>query len=698
MDFAYSLILLSQDIKKLKFKIHCNEITIRELRKKLETVQREKDGIQLTIEKLENASKSLNKLIDSQIVDNCKKGLGYNAVLPPHTGLFMPLKPNLSYIILEEFTSEPAVETLNAKTSEDVPKVVKKDNGAPIIEDWKLDDEDKSVPQPKIEKRTVKPSVAKVNHKNFAKNTHPCLKRNIVPRAVLMKSGIKLVNVARYKAAVTVNTARLVNTALLKTTMNAANPRNFNLEETHKEELFTHKEEMDLETDQTTAIAKLHILKQDEYDMWRLRIEQYFQVQDYALWDVIKNGNSFKPVAQTTTNDASTSTTLIPGFITTEEMAQKKIVVKARSENISQEDLNLNFLRGLPSEWNTYVVVWRNKPDLDTMSFDDLYNNFKIVEQEVKGTANSSSSSNSQNMAFVSSPSSTNEVNNAYGVSTANSQANPASTQVNTASTQKVLDLEDELKRTKTAQQTKIDGLERRVKKLEKKQMSRTHKHKRLYKVGLTARVISSSDDEALDKEDTSKHGRIDEKDDDKYIARLEEVVEVVTTAKMIIDVVVDAAQVITVIADIPVSAAKTIVTTAPTITAESTKTNVKVTQAPKRKGVMIQEKFFAAKRDEEKRNKPHTKAQQRNIMSTYLKNIDGWKIISLKKKKSFAKIQELFDKAIKRINTFVDFRTELVEESTKKDKAETTQESSSKREGDKLKQERSKKKKVEND
>ncbi|GKB16510.1 ribonuclease H-like domain-containing protein [Tanacetum coccineum] len=68
------------------------------------------------------------------------------------------------------------------------------------------------------------------------------------------------------------------------------------------------------------------------------------------------------------------------------------------------------------------------------MSFDDLYNNFKIVEQEVKGTA--SSSSISQNMAFVSSPSSTNEVNTAYGVSTANTQVSPASTQFSTASTQ----------------------------------------------------------------------------------------------------------------------------------------------------------------------------------------------------------------------------------------------------------------------
>nr|GEY40767.1 hypothetical protein [Tanacetum cinerariifolium] len=80
-------------------------------------------------------SENLNKLIDSQIVENCKKGLGYNAVLPPHTGLFMPPKPNLSYSGLEEFTSDPAFETLNAKTSEDVSKVFKNDNGAPIIED-----------------------------------------------------------------------------------------------------------------------------------------------------------------------------------------------------------------------------------------------------------------------------------------------------------------------------------------------------------------------------------------------------------------------------------------------------------------------------------------------------------------------------------------------------------------------------------
>ncbi|GKF62008.1 hypothetical protein Tco_0182062, partial [Tanacetum coccineum] len=61
------------------------------------------------------------------------------------------------------------------------------------------------------------------------------------------------------------------------------------------------------------------------------------------------------------------------------------------------------------------------------MSFDDLYNNFKIVEQEIKITVTSNSNSSSQNMAFVSSPSSTNEVN------TANVQVSIANSPVSTA-------------------------------------------------------------------------------------------------------------------------------------------------------------------------------------------------------------------------------------------------------------------------
>nr|GEW03188.1 ribonuclease H-like domain-containing protein [Tanacetum cinerariifolium] len=73
------------------------------------------------------------------------------------------------------------VETLNAKNSEDVPKVVKNDNGAPITKDWKSNDEDESVPKPKIEKKIVKPSVAKVEFvkpKQQSQNARKTVKNN----------------------------------------------------------------------------------------------------------------------------------------------------------------------------------------------------------------------------------------------------------------------------------------------------------------------------------------------------------------------------------------------------------------------------------------------------------------------------------------------------------------------------------------
>nr|GEX92341.1 hypothetical protein [Tanacetum cinerariifolium] len=64
---------------------------------------------------------------------------------------------------------------------------------------------------------------------------------------------------------------------------------------------------------------------------------------------------------------------------------------------------------------------------------------------------------------------------------------------------------------------------------------------------------------------------------------------------------------------------------------------------------------------------------------------MDGWKPRDLKNK-SFAEIKELFDKAVTRINNFVDFRTDLVKESSKK-----AEESSSKRAGDELEHESAK-------
>ncbi|GJS05238.1 proline-rich receptor-like protein kinase PERK9 [Tanacetum coccineum] len=127
-----------QDIKGLKFEIHIGEITIRELRPKLEIAQNEKDGIQLNVDKFEHASKSLNKLIECQIVDNYKKGIcykNYNAVPPPYTGNFMPPTPDLSFTVLDEFINEPVVENSKATSSKEEPKEVKKNDDAPCIEE-----------------------------------------------------------------------------------------------------------------------------------------------------------------------------------------------------------------------------------------------------------------------------------------------------------------------------------------------------------------------------------------------------------------------------------------------------------------------------------------------------------------------------------------------------------------------------------
>nr|GEV66813.1 hypothetical protein [Tanacetum cinerariifolium] len=141
--------------------IQVGEITIM----KLEKVKKEKDGIQLNVEKLENETKSLNKIIESQIVNNCKKGLGYNAVLPPLTGNFMPLKPDLSFIGLEEFVNEPVVENRNSDEKVSYSK-------------------EENVSQTKT-KKTVKPSIAKikfVKSKQQEKTTRKTVKKVKKPR------------------------------------------------------------------------------------------------------------------------------------------------------------------------------------------------------------------------------------------------------------------------------------------------------------------------------------------------------------------------------------------------------------------------------------------------------------------------------------------------------------------------------------
>ncbi|GJU82862.1 hypothetical protein Tco_1285227 [Tanacetum coccineum] len=238
---------------------------------------------------------------------------------------------------------------------------------------------------------------------------------------------------------------------------------------------------------QTTQTIKLPILQPGEYDLWKMRMEQYLQCIDYTLWEIIENGNA--PIVTKTVDGKET---VIPPT-SVEEKAQRRAELKARStllmalpnehqlkfnsykdaktlmqaienrfggntatkktqknllkqqyenfaasstevieqtylemhgEVIPQEDINQKFLRSLSQEWTMHTIVWRNKPEIETLSLDDLFNNLKAYESEVKGT--SSSTTNSHNVSFLSSSSTNNAtraVNTAQGVNTASTQS-----------------------------------------------------------------------------------------------------------------------------------------------------------------------------------------------------------------------------------------------------------------------------------
>ncbi|GJX65775.1 ribonuclease H-like domain-containing protein [Tanacetum coccineum] len=132
---------------------------------------------------------------------------------------------------------------------------------------------------------------------------------------------------------------------------------------------------MDQDSAHMVVASKVPMLKPGEFKLWRMRIEQYIQMIDYAPWEVIENGATLL------------KTQMVEGVMT------------------------------------------KNKADLDTMSMDDLYNNLKVYEPEVKGM--SSSSSSTENMAFVSS--SNNNTSSSNVAVNATHEVTTASTQVNTA-------------------------------------------------------------------------------------------------------------------------------------------------------------------------------------------------------------------------------------------------------------------------
>nr|GEX47609.1 hypothetical protein [Tanacetum cinerariifolium] len=230
---------------------------------------------------------------------------------------------------------------------------------------------------------------------------------------------------------------------------------------------------MDSLSTPVVSAAKLPILNPNEFDLWKMRIEQYFLMTDYSLWEVIINGDSpvptivvdgvVQPVAHRSAeqklarrNELKARDTLLMALPdkhqlkfnshkdaktlmeaiekrfggNTETKKVQKTLLKQQFENftgfssenldqihdrlqklvsqleihgvsLSQEDVNLKFLRSLPSEWKTHTLIWRNKADLEEHSLDDLFNSLKIYEAEVKHS--SSIGNPTQNLSFVSS-------------------------------------------------------------------------------------------------------------------------------------------------------------------------------------------------------------------------------------------------------------------------------------------------------
>ncbi|GJS57726.1 hypothetical protein Tco_0652510 [Tanacetum coccineum] len=198
---------------------------------------------------------------------------------------------------------------------------------------------------------------------------------------------------------------------------------------------------------QTTAISniKLPILKKEEYDIWAMEMEHYLEYIDNDVWKVIQNGNSKKRIStgkdgvirilppvtaaeiQAVEKERKAKNILLMAIPKEHmrifhgmddakeiwEAIRTRLVLEAHGAEVSTEDANHKFLRSLPPAWSNLAMTMRTKPDVDTLSIDDLYNNLRVFEQEIQGASKTSSSA--QNVAFVSqSKSSTNKVKSGF--------------------------------------------------------------------------------------------------------------------------------------------------------------------------------------------------------------------------------------------------------------------------------------------
>ncbi|GKD15096.1 putative ribonuclease H-like domain-containing protein [Tanacetum coccineum] len=246
-------VLFCGQLAILKRDISYKDSEISVLKSELEKLKQDKESNQLKIEKFDNASKSLDKLIGSQIPDKSRKGLGfvsYNAIPPPPTGLFSPPTIDLSSSGFEEF-QQPEFEGYGPKisksVSEDISNEVMKSHDAPLVEELVSNDKGNqrnwnnqksqqlgsdfvmynkscfvcgsfdhmhaNCNYHQRERMVSGNNYTRVNYNYSAQKAHPSTQRNMAPRAVLMKTGLR-----------PLNAARPVNTAHPKTTVYSARP------------------------------------------------------------------------------------------------------------------------------------------------------------------------------------------------------------------------------------------------------------------------------------------------------------------------------------------------------------------------------------------------------------------------------------------------------------------------------------------
>ncbi|GJW50891.1 putative ribonuclease H-like domain-containing protein [Tanacetum coccineum] len=167
------------------------------------------------------------------------------------------------------------------------------------------------------------------------------------------------------------------------------------------------------QTPHTVSTIKLPILKKGEYDIWAMKMEHYLAHTDYPIWEVIQNGNG--PVSVTT--DTSGQIKILPPK-TAEEIVARERERKARTTLLMAipEDHLAKFHKMTDAKemWNAIKSRFGGNDESKKMQ---KY----ILKQQFEGftvTSSTASSSNLQNVAFVSeNTSSTNDVSTAYGVS-----------------------------------------------------------------------------------------------------------------------------------------------------------------------------------------------------------------------------------------------------------------------------------------